>query len=446
MSTYIAVLRDSNVCSPETGRSLEQVAELARSAVEVADHVEAIIRDVSAYVVAPALIGFGAWALSEAESRKLGALYFCSRDGQVLKDVVTQLSAKSTAAGPKLHYLYGSRLTFRLATLTGFNDELIEWAFAPTSILTARSVLSRCLLSEGDFCEARAEERRLTGHGWDHELTVRDRVELLELIRTPRVRHLIECRLEEHRNVTTDYLRQEGLHREGEWGFVDIGWHGKLHSWVASLVRGVGGGTSTGLFIGLEKLAGQRVDLENQSAYLFDHRVTPSDMDIAELIPVLEAFCSGDHGKVVGYARSPANHISPICRSAPSVELARSICIIRKTVAAAVDAALGIMRFDELRGSSYKGAVDALVRRFVFRPSRIEARAWAAFPYDEDSAGAYARPLATPYTITDLWLTALTSTLPYRGGADWRGGSLAISKQPVRALVPLAARPRHPTR
>lgn len=443
VSDYVALLRDSNICDPEIGRRLEHVAEFARNAVEVRNDAEAVVRDVSAYVVAPALVGFGAWVLHEARARELRTLHFCSRDGQVVKDVVTRLNSASVDAGPELHYLYGSRLTFRMATLTGFNQELLEWAFAPTSVLTVRSVLARCLLTTDDLCAVGAEVPKLRRHSWDEELTLEDREVLLQLLCRPGLRHLIECRLDEHRKVTIDYLRQEGLHKEGTWGFVDIGWHGKLHSWVASLVRSLGGGTSVGLFLGLDKTAGQRVDLETQFAYLFDNRINQPVIDATEVIPVFEVFCSGDHGKVVGYVRSTENGVRPICRVAPSIELARFIYIIQRTVAAAVDAALYMMRGDELREFSYSHAVDALVRKFVFSPTRTEASAWAAFPYDEDSAGAYARPLATPYTASDLWLTALTSTLPYRGGADWRSGSFAITKQPIRALIALLTEPQH---
>ena len=70
---------------------------------------------------------------------------------------------------------------------------------------------------------------------------------------------------------------------------------------------------------------------------------------------------------------------------------------------------------------------------FWCHPTRAEALAWGACPYDSDPAGTAIRPLARPFTEQDC--TA-------RGDRAWVAGSLTLSTPEVRAAY-VSRAPEH---
>ncbi len=74
--------------------------------------------------------------------------------------------------------------------------------------------------------------------------------------------------------------------------------------------------------------------------------------------------------------------------------------------------------------------VHQVMEAFWRDPTRAEAVAWGAYPYDSDPAGTAIRPLARPFTEQDC---------AARGDRAWLAGSLALSTPEAQAAYLLVA-------
>ena len=80
-----------------------------------------------------------------------------------------------------------------------------------------------------------------------------------------------------------------------------------------------------------------------------------------------------------------------------------------------------------------RSGVDAVVRAFLDHPTAAEARAWGAFPC-EDEAGATEQMLAAPYHWSYLLARARSDTSA-RAFRYWKQGSVEITPWPMRWIV-----------
>jgi hypothetical protein len=72
----------------------------------------------------------------------------------------------------------------------------------------------------------------------------------------------------------------------------------------------------------------------------------------------------------------------------------------------------------DLPSDDVRPLVHQVMDAFWCHPSRAEACAWGAYPYDSDPAGTAVRPLARPFTSQDR---------PTRGDRAWLAASLTLS-------------------
>jgi len=138
----------------------------------------------------------------------------------------------------------------------------------------------------------------------------------------------------------------------------------------------------------------------------------------------------GDHGIVSGYRAATGSLIEPVLLS-PGNDAAEAwgLRLYRSTLyefCAALDA-------DRRLSGDVRPLVHRVMDAFWCGPSRAEALAWGAYPYDSDPAGTAVRPLARPFTGQD-WAA--------RGDRAWLAGSLALSAPEARAAY-LRHAPEH---
>jgi predicted HAD superfamily hydrolase len=93
-------------------------SRLARLRIEARNQSERSLRDITASVVAPQLVDFVNWTLSEAIRRGLKRIYYLSRDGQVLKLLAEKIKS-ARGLDIDLRYLYTGRQAWVLVYQDG---------------------------------------------------------------------------------------------------------------------------------------------------------------------------------------------------------------------------------------------------------------------------------------------------------------------------------------
>jgi hypothetical protein len=405
-------------------------SRLARAAVPATSEHDRTIRDVAAGVAAPALAGFVLWLLAESRRRGLGRLRFLSRDGEVLYELALRL-ASAIRPGLDLEYVYGSRLVWSLAGTRPDRLSEAAWLF-DYFVQPNAAELCACLgLSAGEFrpvmlaCgvslapDARADEPA-QGDA------------LRRFVSTPEVAEAVGARIEAIRRVVLDYAAQHHLAEAGT-GLVDLGWTGRMTGSLIQVCEAAGMSRPWVLMWGHEPLpAASGWYSEQVAAYMYN---TATGQGLRWRLPnevfVMEAFCMGGHGILSGYRADTTGTIQPVLQSTRNEPgEAWGLALHRSTLyafSAALDPESGLPR-DDIRP-----LVHQLLDAFWCHPTRAEALAWGACPYETDPAGTAKRPLARPFTAADQ---------ATRGDRVWLAGSLAMSDPDARVAY-LRQAPEH---
>jgi hypothetical protein len=136
---------------------------------------------------------------------------------------------------------------------------------------------------------------------------------------------------------------------------------------------------------------------------------------------IVETFCMGDHGVIVGYRHAESGEVEPLLQSRANLAAEQwGMRLHRSTIYAFCDALDG-----DLNGEA-RPLIHEVMNAFWVQPTRAEANAWGSYPYDSDPAGTAVRPLARPFTARDAW-QALIRRAPPRGDRAWLPGSVAMS-------------------
>jgi len=132
--------------------------------------------------------------------------------------------------------------------------------------------------------------------------------------------------------------------------------------------------------------------------------------------------CYRAAGIVSGYRADAAGQIKPVLLSPGNDDAeAWGLRLYRSTLHAFCSA---LEADGGLPGDDVRPLVHQVMDAFRCHPSRAEALAWGAYPYDSDPAGTAVRPLARPFAA---------ETRPTRGDRAWLAGSLALSTPEAQA-------------
>ncbi len=409
-------------------------SRLARLGVPAATAKEAMLRDVAAGVAAPTLTGFVLWLLERARRLGLERLYFLSRDGQVLLEIARRLAPR-LGLQCELRYLYGSRQAWNLSTLSDKLEEDLFWIWDTTDFLSVRSWLARLRIAPEEVIAA-LRSVGLHPQDWARRISGDEQAALRRLLDDGIVRDLIRGRAAENRMILLKYLRQEGVLDGARWGMVDLGWYGSMHNAMCALVTAEGGSAPTGFYFGVYDSRAPDHYAAYREAYFFDER---RNLGFVRLMPgviaLMEMFCSADHGTVVDFA-AVAGRVEPVLKAEFNrPALAWGLPTVRATIYAFTDHLL--LTSDLLDATDdVREALAEVLHAFWMFPLAAEARAWAAFPW-EDGLGTetYWNRLAEKYDWTDVIQAATQGRLALRHRASWQAGSLALSPRPLRAVL-----------
>jgi FMN phosphatase YigB (HAD superfamily) len=439
LNRYEALLEAHAETSEGLSSALAGASRLARLSVVAATPKEAMLRDVTAGVAAPTLVGFMLWILQRAQQLGLQRLYFLSRDGQVLLAVARRLAQKLNLSC-ELRYLYGSRQAWNLPAIRQGSDEELAWIWDRTDVLSVKSLLARVGLEPPQLREP-LETAGLGYQDWSRPLRDAERSVLRQILETRLGRELILQQAKQKRQVLLEYLKQEGVLGTSPWGFVDLGWYGSMQNSLAWLVAEEGGTPPKGFYFALYQGAVADRGSPVRDAYFFDERRDLGYREaVPDLIALMEMFCVADHGTVIGFGEE-AGQIRPVLKEASNKPVVDwGLHKIRETIEHFMDALL--LDADLVNpAADIRETITDVLRAFWVDPTVREATAWADFPW-EDGLGAetYRNRLARPYGWGDVVKTILRGQFELHHRAAWHAGSLALSPPEIRFALRVAHR------
>ncbi|OKH40346.1 hypothetical protein NIES2101_35060 [Calothrix sp. HK-06] len=392
-----------------------------------------VIWETTASVIAPLLFGFVHSCLEQAQEKGLKRLYFAARDGQILQKIA-QVICKNWGYQIDCRYLYGSRQAWHLPAIEEIGEVELDWILARTNFLSIRSICKRVNISPEQIQDVLSHYGFLAAK-WDTNLPEKEQNLLREIFTHKQVTELIISTAVSYREKVIGYFYQEGLGDGVPFGFVDVGWVGRIQRSFSRLLNTAGLYPESGIngfYFALE----QRVKpFKNDKllAYFYDVE-KPCDRNlIFKYRHLFELFVSADHGSTVSYEQRGKEYV-PVLRS-PKNEKAINwglYTLQEATVEFAKQLTANLGKQDFSIEEFLKSA-DFLAKELVHNPSPQEAKAFGTFTISGDQTESMMSELAPVYKITDWWRFLISGKHPH---ADvWHPGSIARSNLIVRALL-----------
>lgn len=433
LNRYERVLEEESWASEGLSSVMAGAARLTRLTVHVASAKEKHLRNISASVAAPILIGFILWLLRRAQKLGLKRLYFVSRDGQILFEIASRL-IKKLNYDCDLRYLYGSRQAWMLPSIINTDERHLRRAcIFEAHNVSVNSALDRLNIQPGEIKDKLIAATDLGEAQWNDNLTVRQRDVLRKFILNDGfVQSLIVERAKEKRTVVVDYLRQEGLLEDVPYGMVDLGTAGTLHCALSTILKSVNARPLTSFYLGY-----RHNDLDTYygslEAYFFDYRQQVG-FECRGLSDMLEIICSGDHGSVVGY-KEENKQIQPVLTEQVNQKVMdwgyekvrETIHFFAETIV--LDATL-VNPWTDVRNSVLRA-----FETFWKHPSLAEANAWGSFLM-EDGWGNKAQwlQIAEPYQWKHLSRILKKKQFQLRKHW-WVGGAISLTPPPLQSIL-----------
>ena len=360
----------------------------------------ATLAEITSSLISPVITFYALWLLREADKRGLQRLYFVARDGYLVKRIADGL-IRFFRIPLETRYLYGSRQAWHLPAITDFSGEALSWLFERTRTLNLRIVLGRLQMFPENI-EGILGDLGWFQPKWDQPLDDESLGRLkADLLGSAGFRAQVEKIVVEKREVALQYFEQEGLFDQTPWAIVDLGWHGRLQQSLEKLLGMKRLTLTVGLYFGLYADAPALAKLCKASYLDWDLRCPPESKDIPSLVFLMESFCTAPHGSTVGYRREPDGCIVPDCRQHGFEPLKTwGIYMVHSTVDEFAQKLEGLRLPEEILNWDTKPALLQMLGTFSRDPLAVEARAWGAFPYEDEQAGNVRERLTVPFKLT----------------------------------------------
>ncbi|MGW5217396.1 hypothetical protein ACWEQA_05980 [Nocardia sp. NPDC004085] len=413
---YEQIMRQHSRRAGDAAAMFCDASQAARALVPVSSDHEQVVRDVAAGVAAPALVGAVVWMLREADRRGLVRLRFLSRDGQIFYELTRRL-APLVGVDIDIEYVYSSRLTWSLAASDPARLDEEAWLFNSFMKSNAHDLCARLGLPHDDYTPLLAA----AGVSLDPDCRAdqpRQADAMRRFLRTSQIIEVVGHRITETRRLLVDYASEHAL-LDARTGLVDAGWTGRMiDSLLHACRRTTAQQQPRALLWGYEPRKAAPSNLDRIAAYMYN---TATGNGLQWRVPdapfLVETFCMGDHGIVVGYRETLEGHIKPALQTSgnPAAE-AWGLHTYRSTLYAFTE------QLTRLPSEDLRPLVHQLMDSFWCHPSHSEATAWGSYAYDSDPAATATRPLARP----------LDKYAPVRGDRAWIAGALRLSPPTAR--------------
>ena len=318
-----------------------------------------------ANIVGPVFYSFTRWVMETARERKIPAVYFLARDGELPCEMARMIALNDPEL-PACHYLHGSRHALYNAAFDLAEPAHYKWMIdaAPP---TVRGVLGNLKTAP----ESIAGWLAAAGYAsttWDQPLDLSARKTLLRILsETPGSDTWCAQRFHAYTTAALRYFEQEKLFSYHHIALVDIGWSGStLDSFKATIARNPTSSPEVlGMFFGLHRNTGP-----DRLTFEFCPRLTAH---WAQAYPaILEMMVPGSHGQVTGFTWTADSCAQPVLSEKNSAE-ASVISALHGGALAYVRLALdyGVKSLD----------YSTTLRETVVCPSKSEAIRWSRFQF-----------------------------------------------------------------
>jgi len=377
-------------------------------------------------VVGPILTAYVMWVLEQATQAGVQRLYFVSRDGYLLHKIAQRI-APSINSKTELRYLYGSRQAWHLPGIRRIDTEHLGWLLDPTRGMSLRHILARV-----DLTPENLESDLLTAgfavEKWNQTLCHNELNRLAEMLLSPVTAEMISANAERRRKVALAYLTQEGLTDETKWAIVDLGWHGRLQTSLMSLL---GDDSIVGYYFAL---FGHPKESGELNAYFCDADVGLGHLNSALTAPMMEIFCSVDHGMTTGYEHN-GERIVPILDQQGEPLREWGIVTLHQAVLSFVDCVVRF-RSSAPNQQNLRPMIVKLMQSWWCCPEPHQARLWGRFPYQDDQVSGVYEKVAAPYSWLDCLLACWRrGNWVSRSRIEWTHGSVVLTSLDKRLLV-----------
>lgn len=438
---YEQILRSWDGPAADTAAAIADAAAAARTATPVRTPQEAAVRDVAAGVAAPALVGYVLWVLHQARELGLQRLCFLSRDAQVLHEIAQQLAPRldlgaDSPGGLDLRYVHSSRRTWSLAAADTTDLAGQDWLFNSFMRSNAADVCARLGLPLDQF----APLLEHAGASLDPDVRA-DQPEQAAALRRftglEQVADAVAPRIQRLRALVRDYAAQEHM-ASTTTGLVDAGWTGRMIGALTTITAGLP--QPKVFFWAHEPRTSGWTDPARLLPYMYDTATGDGmDLRVPDTPYIIETFCMPDHGIIADYTRDADGHITGVPEGASAAVQTWAFTLYRQTIRAfceALDLPTG-----QLSATDLRPIISRVLHAFWITPTRDEATAWGAYPYDSDPLARATRPLAAAFDSHHLAAVLRREPLHQQDRA-WLQGSLALSGQAGADVADLLA-PRY---
>lgn len=261
-------------------------------------------------------------------------------------------------------------------------------------------------------------------------------------------RSLLQQSCMEARVAALGYLEQEGWGESVPFGVVDVGWRASLAGALSDVLRGSALSLPSkfyyfGLGNDAHRVAGP-LAAPRLSAWFYDDASHHGHLPYLNATSALvETFCSGTHGAVLGYSRT-ANGVEVNLRSDVSPMQQWGLPQMRRVTTAFVEAfvkALPCGSDAAVLDTDLRRSVQRVMELFWLHPSASEVRHWGTFPVEVTITNTLVLPLAERLSMVRLLGSLLRRRSP-RSNHSWPKGTALRSSLPVRACLILRWRLR----
>ncbi len=390
------------------------------------------IRDVTAGVVTPFLIGNVLWILRQAMESHIEKVFFIARDGQIMLDIAEELAPKVGYTG-ELSYLLGSRTAWLLPSLTSIDDDKISAVVPPTGDVdgVTLELVAHRFGVEPEQLEPHLSKAGLVPSMWREPLSDEHRLRLCQLLGHDDVSATILDLASEQRSLMLRYLEREGVITNAPIAVVDQGTGSTLFNALSSVLETVGQRPPLAFYFGQRPDAAD-LGFGSPEAYIRNERSGTGFLKTPGLLTLVEMACNADHGSVTGYSEVNGEVVADLVEPKNVAVINWGFEMLRSTIRATVlqlaTSPLQLPSDIDLRPST----IDVF-ELFWTRPTRAEATAWGSYPFEDGWSGdTVSLPIAQRQGIR-----AAMQSQPHRHW--WNGGAEALSAPIPRTMLRVRA-------
>ena len=381
---------------------------------------------------APLFFGFVQWCLERAAAAGIQDIYFLARDGHILIEIARRLQPR-IAPDTRLHYLYISRQSTFLASISRVTDQSLNWVFEEMdNIITLERAAKRLHYNCEDLeallppQDRPSRTERLSSN---QIRTIR-----AAILNDVSIRERIEASAREARLALKGYLKQCGIDGSSTVALVDIGWKASIQDCI---YRALSADQPTlqieGFYYGCSHFSSATSSKNQKHPY----QITPSNLP--GLGPILELLLMAPHGTTMGYRKDDSGNYIPELKDYNQTKS-------NWDMQAYFD---GITQFTELllevkdahpKVELYPSAVDQILLELLEDPPRILAEGLGDLPYCGDQEESHPRAMAPAFSVFDALKYLITSQSSRTQMTQWFQASFKRSALIPRAILALDPR------